>query len=80
MTHQLVFNTGDMYQSHTITILDDLECERNPNEQLFSDLVYVSGQMPINIVPNRATVVIDDFNATECGELLQNRNNKVIKF
>ena len=70
MMHQLVFNTGDMYQSHTITILDDLECERNLNEQFFSDLIYVSGQMPINIKPNRATVEINDYNETECGELL----------
>ena len=70
MMHRLVFNTGDMYQSHTITILDDLVCERNPNEHLFSDLVYVSGQMPININRNRATVEINDFNETECGELL----------
>ena len=70
MMHQLVFNTGDMYQSHIITILDDPECERNPNEHFFSDLVYVSGQMSINTDPNRATVVIDDFNETECGELL----------
>ena len=68
--HQLEFNTGDMYHSHTITILDDLDCERNPNEQFFSDLVYVSGQMPIKIDPNRATVMIDDFNETECGELI----------
>ena len=70
MMKQLVFNAGDMNQSHTITILDDLECERNPNEQFFSDLVYVSGDMTINIDPNRAMVEINDYNETECGELL----------
>ena len=70
MMKQLVFNTGDMNKNHTITILDDLECERNPNERFFSDLVYVSGDMTINIDPNRTMVEINDINEAECGELL----------
>ena len=70
MMHQLVFNTGDMNQNHTITILDDLECERNPKERFFSDLVYVSGTMPIDIDTNRTMVEINDVNEAECGELL----------
>ena len=70
MMHDLVFNIGDMNQNYTITILDDLECEINPNERFFSDLVYVSGDMPIDIDPNRAMVEINDFNERECGKLL----------
>ena len=70
MMKQLVFNAGDMNKSHTITILDDSECEINPNERFFSDLVYVSGDMTIDIDPNRAMVEINDDNERECGKLL----------
>ena len=70
MMKQLVFNAGDMNQSHTITILDDLECERNPNERFFSDLVYVRGNITGDIEPNRTMVEINDVNEAECGELL----------
>ena len=67
MIQQLVFNIGDTRQSHTITISDDTVCEKTPNEHFFSDLFPVSGLITIN--PMRATVVINDFNESECGEL-----------
>ena len=70
MMYQLEFTIGDMNQTHVITILDDSECEINPNERFFSDLVYVSGDMTINIDPNRTMVEINDDNEKECGELL----------
>ena len=68
----LVFEIGDKNQSHTIPIRNDSVCESNPNEQFFSNLVYVSGLRPIMIDPMRATatVIIDDSNEPECGELL----------
>ena len=64
----LVFNIGDTRKSHTITILDDTVCERTPNEHFFSDLFQVRGLVTID--PMRATVLINDFDETECGELL----------
>ena len=69
---QLVFEKGDKNQSHTIPIHNDTVCESNPNEQFSSNLVYVSGLRPIMIDPMRATatVIIDDTNEPECGELL----------
>ena len=68
MMHQLVFKIGDIRQSHTITILNDSICERDPNEQFFSNLNYVSGEKPITITPMRAEIVIDDFAEKECGK------------
>ena len=68
MMQHLVFNIGDTRQNHTINIWDDNVCERTPNEHFFSDLFSVEGLITIN--PMRATVVINDFNETECSELL----------
>ena len=70
MMKQLVFNAGDMNKSHTINILDDSECEINPNEHFFIELVYVSGNIEVDVVSNRTTVEINDVNEAECGELL----------
>ena len=53
---------------HTITILNDDECEKDPNENFFSDLSYVSGDQPIEINPARAEVVINDIGEPECGK------------
>ena len=75
---QIVFNIGDTRQSHNITIVDDTTCERNPNEQFSSNLVYVSGVMPITIDPMNATVVIDDFEEQECGEMVL--SNSIIQY
>ena len=63
----LVFNTGDMLVCHTITIIDDNECEIDPNEQFFSDLFFVSGSQP-TIDPDRATVIINDTVEPECSK------------
>ena len=63
---QLVFNTGDERQCHTITIVDDDDCEQ-PAENFFSDLRLYSGQQFITIYPARAQVIIDDDNEPECG-------------
>ena len=65
---KLEFSIGDTRKSHTIMINDDEVCERTPNEHFFSDLFQVSPLVTID--PMRATVLINDFNETECGELL----------
>ena len=70
MMQQLVFNIGDIRQNYIITILNDTECERDSNEQLFSNLNYITGKMPITINPMRAEVVIDDFDEKECGKTM----------
>ena len=63
------FNRGDVTQTHTITINDDDECERDQNESLFSNIALVSGIPDINVTVPRATVTIDDTAEPECGKL-----------
>ena len=36
------FNAGDVIQMHTIDIIDDDECEKDPNETFFSDITLDS--------------------------------------
>ena len=61
------FNVGDTYQTHTIIINDDDECENNPNV-FFSNLALNDGVQPINVINPRATVTIDDSEESECSE------------
>ena len=63
---QLVFNTGDDRQCHTVNIVDDDDCEQ-PAEDFFSNLMFVSGQQVVTINRPQAEVVIDDDNEPECG-------------
>ena len=65
---QLVFNTGDDRQCHTINNVDDNDCEQPP-ETFFTDLCYVSGQQVVTINPVRTTVYIDNDNEPECGKI-----------
>ena len=67
---QLVFNTGDRRQCHTVNIVNDDDCEQ-PAENFFSDLSYVSGELPVTINPDRTTVFIDDDNEAECGKITE---------
>ena len=60
------FNVGDTYQTHTIIINDDMDCEDDPNENLFSNIALNDGVQPINVINPRATVTIDD--SAECGK------------
>ena len=62
----LVFNQNDTRVCHAIDIMDDTICESDPNERFFSDLVFVSGEQPINIAPMTAQVIIDDTAEPEC--------------
>ena len=63
---ELAFNRGGTQVCHTIDIMDDIICESDPNEHFFSDLVFVSGEQPINIAPMMAQVIIDDTTEPEC--------------
>ena len=62
------FNTGDVTQTHTITINQDEECEKNPNENFFSNIVLNDRSIPdITVTEPQATVTIDDAAEPQCG-------------
>ena len=53
----LSFAVGDKIVCHNVTIYDDNQCEQ-PAELFLSRLSYVSGEMPITIVPEIVPVFI----------------------
>ena len=57
------FNAGDITRTHTIIINDDDECEKDPNENFFSNIALDSG-----VTVPRAMVTIDDTAEPECGK------------
>ena len=63
------FNRGDVTQTHTITINDDDLCEKDPNENFFSNIALASGIPDIDVTVPRATVTIDVANEVECSKL-----------
>ena len=63
------FNAGDIIQIHTILINDDNNCEKDPNEKLFSNITLNSGIPDILVTVPRATVTIDETAEPECGKL-----------
>ena len=62
------FNAGDVIQMHTIDIIDDDECEKDPNETFFSDITLDSGIPEISVTVPQATVIIIDTDEPECGK------------
>ena len=70
MSEQVIqFNAGDITQMHTIIINDDDNCEKDPNEDFFSNITLNSG-IPGNLVTvPHATVTIDETAEPECGKL-----------
>ena len=66
---QLVFNTGDDRQCHTVNIVNDDICEEPLTEHFLSDLAYVSGQQAITIDPAQAHIVIVE-DGDDCGECI----------
>ena len=69
------FNVGDTYQTHTIIINDDIDCEDDSNENFFSVIALNDGVQPINVINPRATVTIDDSEEVECSKyILLNTN------
>ena len=63
------FNTGDVTQNHTITINDDDVCEKDPNENFFSNIALASGIPDIDVTVPRAAVTIDDTTKVECSKI-----------
>ena len=63
------FNAGDIAQMHTILINDDVNCEKDPNENFFSNITLNSGIPDILVTVPRATVTIDETAEPECGKL-----------
>ena len=63
------FNVGDTFQTHTILINNDMDCEAMPDEEFFSNIALDSGVQPINVINPQATVTIDDSGEAECSEL-----------
>ena len=59
------FAVGDTFQTHTLIINDDDECENDPNE-FFSNISLDTGVEPIFVVQPQATVTIDDAAEPEC--------------
>ena len=63
----LSFNTGVRLRCHTVQINDDDLCEQ-PAGDVFLQLSYVLGLMPITVNPDMARVIINDDDESECGE------------
>ena len=69
MTDEIImFEQGDVTQTHRIIINNDTECEILPeNESFFSNIALSSGIPDISVTEPRATVTIDDTAEPECG-------------
>ena len=79
MSGQVIqFSAGDITKFHTILINDDIECEKDPNENLFSNIAVRSGIPDISITVPRAHVTIDDTAEHECGKLNSPYNFAII--
>ena len=62
------FNVGDINVTHTIPIEQDDECEVNPMEFFTSMIALASGEPPIDVIRETATINIDDTAEPECGK------------
>ena len=69
MTDQIIlFEAGNVTQSHRVQINDDNICEDQPNENFFSNIALNSGIPDIFVTEPRATVTIDDTGEDECSK------------
>ena len=62
-----MFEAGDVTQTHTIIMGQDMECEMPPNEDFFSNIALDSG-IDITVTEPQATVTIYYFGEAECSE------------
>ena len=70
MSGQVIqFSVGEVTKFHIILINDDIDCEKDPNENLFSNIAVRSGIPDISITVPRAHVTTDDTSELECGKL-----------
>ena len=67
--HVIQFSAGDITKFHTILHNDDIDCEKDPNENLFSNIAVRSGIPDISVTVPRAHVTTDDTAEPECGKL-----------
>ena len=63
------FNAGDVTRTHTIFINDDDECEKDPNENLFSRIALENSIPGITVTVPQAEVTINDIAEPECGKI-----------
>ena len=63
----IIFEAGDVTQTHRIIFNNDIECEKEPNENFFSNIALNRGISDIFVTEPRATVTIDDTAEPECG-------------
>ena len=70
MNDQIIwFNTRDITQTHRIIINDDnIECEDNPNENIFSNIALDSDIPGISVTMSQAVITIDDSIEGDCCE------------
>ena len=65
----IMFEAGDVTQTHRIIINNDTECEiLHENENFFSNIALNSGIPDIFVTEPQATVTIDDTAEPECGK------------
>ena len=62
-----MFTPGSTRECHTVSILQDDDCEQPP-ENFFADLELESGTQPININISTTRVIIDDSGELECSK------------
>ena len=63
-----MFEAGDVTKTHRIIINNDYDCEKEPNENFFSNIALNSGIPDIFVTEPQATVTIDDTAEPECGK------------
>ena len=64
-----MFEVGDVTRTHRIIINNDNDCEKEPNENFFSNIALNNGIPVIFVTVPRATVTINDTAEPECGRL-----------
>ena len=63
----IIFTRGQVRETRRVITNQDDECETDPDENFFSNLVFDSGIQPITVIRPRAEIIIDDSNEPECG-------------
>ena len=69
MTDQIImFEAGDVTRTHRMQINNDTECEKEPNEIIFSNITLIIGTPDIFVTEPQARVTINDTAEPECGK------------
>ena len=72
------FNIGDVTRTHTIFINDDDECEKDPNEHLFSRIALENSIPGITVTVPQAEVTINDTAEPECGKIAKKSEEVIV--